>query len=84
MLEWGDVFGPWESGARGCELYGFVAGEGQPFSGDTAAYDALLKARGARNVPLPMPERLPPWMLAKLSGDVTSSVTRWRTPLGNK
>jgi len=58
-------------------LYGFIAGEGQPFSGDTAAYEALLKARGAQSVPLPMPKRLPPWMLAKLGGDFTTSVTQW-------
>jgi hypothetical protein len=77
MLEWGDVFGPWEAGPHGCELYGFIAGEGQPFSGDTAAYEALLKARGAQSVPLPMPKHLPPWMLAKLGGDFTSSVTQW-------
>ncbi|MFZ1161005.1 hypothetical protein [Mycobacterium sp.] len=77
MLEWGDVFGPWEAGPDGCELYGFIAGEGQLFSGDTAAYEELLKARGAQSVPLPMPKRLPPWMLAKLGGDFTSSVTQW-------
>lgn len=23
----GDVFGPWEAGPQGCELYGFIAGE---------------------------------------------------------
>ena len=28
MLEWGDLFGPWEAGPDGCELYGFIAGEG--------------------------------------------------------
>ena len=61
MLEWGDQFGPWEAGPEGCELYGFVAGEGTPFSGDSEAFEALLEARGARMVPLPMPEGLPPW-----------------------
>ena len=72
-----DVFGPWEAGPQGCELYGFIAGEGQPFSGDNAPYEALLEARGARPVPLPMPKRLPPWILAKLGGSFTSSVTQW-------
>jgi hypothetical protein len=77
MLEWGDVFGPWEAGPEGCELYGFIAGEGPPFNGDTRAYEALLKERGARIVPTPMPKRLPPWIVAKLGGSFTSSVTRW-------
>jgi hypothetical protein len=48
-------------------------------TGDTAAYDALLEARGARSVPLPMPKHLPPWILAKLGGGFTSSVTQWST-----
>lgn len=74
MLEWGDVFGPWEAGPQGCKLYGFVAGEGQAFSGDTEAYEALFKERQARPVPLPLPKRLPPWMRAKLGG---ASVTNW-------
>ncbi len=77
MLEWGDVFGPWEAGPHGCELYGFIAGEGQPFSGDTTAYEALLKARGPQTISLPMPKHLPPWMLAKLGGDFNSFVTHW-------
>lgn len=77
MLEWGDVFGPWEAGPQGCELYGFIAGEGQPFGGDTAAYEALLEARGARSVPLPMPKNLPPWIRAKLGASFTSSITNW-------
>jgi len=51
VLEWGDLFGPWEAGPEGCELYGFIAGEGSPFSGDSTAFDALLAARGARTVP---------------------------------
>jgi hypothetical protein len=77
MLEWGDVLGPWEAGPDGCELYGFIAGEGQPFSGDTEAYEALLKKRQARVVPLPIPKRLPPWILSNLFGSLTSSVTQW-------
>lgn len=76
MLEWGDVFGPWEAGPEGCVLYGFIAGDGLPFNGNPAAYEALLKERGARSVPVPMPTRLPPWILAKM-GVPTSSVTRW-------
>src|SRR5438309_11219574 len=34
MLEHGDIFGPWVAGPEGCELYGFIAGEGSPFAGD--------------------------------------------------
>jgi len=61
MLEWGDVFGPWEAGPEGCELYGFIAGEGSPFAGDPEPFEALLAARGAPTVPLPLPTRPPPW-----------------------
>jgi hypothetical protein len=74
MLEWGDVFGPWEAGPEGCELYGFVAGDGAPFAGDTEAYHKLLAERAAEVVPLPMPKHLPPW------ADVSSAqgaVTNW-------
>jgi hypothetical protein len=77
MLEWGDLFGPWEAGPEGCELYGFIAGEGSPFSGDSAVLEALLKARGARSVPVPMPTRLPPWAQAKYA---QGSVTNWTAP----
>jgi len=78
MLEWGDLSGPWEAGPEGCELYGFVAGEGMPFSGDPGVFQTLLDARGATSVPLPMPKRLPPWMLAKLGGG--GNVTNWTAP----
>ena len=85
MLEWGDLFGPWEAGPEGCELYGFMAGDGAPFSGDPAAFQALLDARGAKSVPLPMPTRLPPWfgsersaVLAKVEGG--GNVTNWTAP----
>jgi hypothetical protein len=73
MLEWGDTFGPWEAGPEGCELYGFIAGDGTPFPGDRDAFERLLAARGARVVPLPMPSGLPPWQnLAYTAGSVTS------------
>jgi len=49
-----------EAGPEGCELYGFIAGEGSPFSGDSTAFDALLAA-ACTHRPLPMPKRLPPW-----------------------
>jgi hypothetical protein len=75
MLEWGDVFGPWEAGPEGCELYGFIAGEGSPFAGDPAAFEKLLAERGARMVPLPMPTRLPPWVQAKQAQG--GGVTDW-------
>jgi len=74
MLQWGDLFGPWEAGPDGCELYGFIAGEGSPFSGDSASFDALLELRGASVVPLPMPTRLPPWAQVKYGN---GSVTNW-------
>lgn len=74
MLEWGDMFGPWEAGPDGCELYGFIAGEGSPFSGDPQAFQSLLEARGARMVPLPMPKRLPPWASTRYA---QGSVTDW-------
>jgi len=74
MLEWGDVFGPMEAGPEGCELYGFIAGEGSPFAGDRAAFEKLLVERGAVAVPLPRPKRLPPWKRATYSD---GSVTNW-------
>jgi hypothetical protein len=77
MLEWGDLFGPWEAGPEGCELYGFIAGEGSPFSGDPATFEALLAARGARMVALPMPQRLPPWAVTIYA---QGSVTAWTEP----
>lgn len=79
MLQWGDVFGPWEAGPEGCELYGFIAGEGSPFSGDPGPFEALLAARGASVVPLPMPTRLPPWANVKYAD---GSVTSWTADPG--
>lgn len=77
MLEYGDTFGVWEAGPEGCELYGFIAGDGTPFNGDRAAFDALLAERGARVIPLPLPEGLPPWQdLGYTQGGVTS----WDAP----
>lgn len=73
MLEWGDLFGPWIAGPEGCELYGFIAGEGSPFPGDPALFDALLAEVGAEVLPVPMPTRLPPWISTKFAqGAVTS------------
>jgi hypothetical protein len=74
MLEWGDTFGPWEAGPEGCELYGFIAGDGTPFAGDDEAYHKLLAERGAEIVPLPMPTRLPPWADLKYT---QGAVTNW-------
>ena len=77
MLEYGDTFGVWEAGPEGCELYGFIAGDGTPFNGDRSAFEALLAERGARVVPLPLPEGLPPWQdLGYTQGGVTS----WDAP----
>ena len=81
MLEWGDTFGPWEAGPEGCELYGFIAGEGSPFTGDQQLFDDLLAARGARMVPLPMPTRLPPWVMSKFA---SSKAVDWTTEDGKK
>src|SRR5699024_12523247 len=44
MLEHGDVFGPWVAGPDGCELYGFIAGEGAPFAGEQDEWQALLRS----------------------------------------
>jgi hypothetical protein len=74
MLEWGDLFGPWVAGDEGCELYGFIAGEGAPFAGDESLFEALLKEQGAERVGLPMPKRLPPWSQTKFA---QSSVVDW-------
>lgn len=65
MLEWGDVFGPWVAGPEGCELYGFVAGDGAPFMGDPDVWQAWLDEHGAVSVPLPAPTRMPPWKKAQ-------------------
>ena len=81
MLEWGDTFGPWEAGPEGCELYGFIAGEGSPFTGDQKVFDDLLAARGAKMVPLPMPKRLPPWVMSKFGA---SKAVNWTTDDGQK
>jgi hypothetical protein len=73
-LEWGDVFGPWEAGPEGCELYGFIAGEGTPFTGDPEAFERFLATRSARMLPIPMPTRLPPWAQLHYA---TGSLTNW-------
>jgi hypothetical protein len=75
MLEYGDVFGPWEAGPEGCELYGFVAGEGSAYSGDTELWARTLKERGVEPVQCPMPKRLPWWWRHKIATGGT--VTLW-------
>jgi hypothetical protein len=72
MLEWGDLFGPWVAGPEGCELYGFIAGDGAPFPGDPAVFEALLQEQGAVMEPVPMPTRLPPWAPTKYAQGVTN------------
>lgn len=74
MLEYGDVFGPWEAGPEGCILYGFVAGEGSAFAGDPEVWQAFLAERGAQSLPVPKPKRLPPWLAAKYQ---QTSVVQW-------
>jgi hypothetical protein len=71
----------WEPGAlsplhghTGDHINLILAGDGAPFSGDPAALNALLEARGARSVALPMPKRLPPWAQTKYA---QGSVTNW-------
>ena len=72
-LEWGDEFGPWEAGVDGCDLYGFIAGEGTPFTSDRGGFARLLEARGMRMIPLRMPDNLPPWaQLHYASGVLTN------------
>lgn len=74
MLEYGDLFGPWEAGPEGCTLYGFVAGEGSAYAGDPAVFDAFLKERGAESLPVPMPKRIPPWWMDKMRNN---TVVKW-------
>jgi hypothetical protein len=78
VLQWGGLFGPWEAGPEGCELYGFIAGEWAPFSGDAGCFESLLAARGASVVPLPT--RLPPWAQVNF---VNGSVTNWTADPGS-
>lgn len=75
MLEYGDVFGPWEAGPEGCELYGFVAGEGSAYSGDTALWERTLSERGVEILPCPMPRRLPWWWRSRFAAQ--TGVTVW-------
>jgi hypothetical protein len=75
MLEYGDIFGPWEAGPEGCELYGFVAGEGSAYPGDTELWRRTLEERGVQVLPSPMPKRLPWWWRHKIATGGT--VTMW-------
>lgn len=75
MLEYGDIFGPWEAGPEGCELYGFVAGEGSAYQGDTELWRRTLAERGVEVLPSPMPKRLPWWWRHKIATGGT--VTKW-------
>ena len=77
MLEWGDLFGPWEAGPEGCELYGFIAGEGAPFSGPPEVFQNFMAEKGCRMVPLPMPKRLPPWAAVHYAKGGGTGVTDW-------
>ena len=74
MLEWGDLFGPWIAGPEGCELYGFIAGDGAAFPGDDALFQALLKEQGAESLPVLMPKRVAPWQDHRFT---KSGVTNW-------
>ena len=75
MLEYGDLFGPWVAGPEGCTLYGFIAGEGTPFSGDDGVWKAFLAEHGAEVEPIAMPKRLPPWVIDKMR---SSAVVSWK------
>lgn len=66
MLEWGDTLGPWRAGPQGCELYGFIAGDGRPFF-DHARWQAFLAQEGAEELPVPMPP-LPLWQASAGAG----------------
>jgi len=76
MLEYGDIFGPWEAGEEGCELYGFTAGEGSGYPGDTELWKRTLQERGVEPLPCPKPTRAPWWWAQKLAAG--GSVTLWR------
>jgi hypothetical protein len=60
MLEWGDVFGPWTAGPEGCNLYGFIAGNGAPFF-DKVGWQKHLDEVGATELAVPMPS-MPIWV----------------------
>lgn len=73
MLEYGDTFGPWVAGPEGCVLYGFIAGEGSAFMGESEAWQKLLDDTGAEMLPVPRPKRIPPWK----AFDANSGVVDW-------
>ncbi len=75
MLEYGDIFGPWEAGPEGCELYGFIAGEGSAYIGDMDVWERTLKERGIEVLACPSPKRRP-WWKQRPKGDMTS-VVNW-------
>ena len=60
MLEHGDLFGPWEAGPEGCEMYGVIMGRGPSFS-DPAEWAGYLRDRGITALPVPVPP-VPPWL----------------------
>jgi hypothetical protein len=69
MLEYGDLFGPWEAGPDGSALYGFVAGEGSAYGCDPDQWQSFLAQRGVESLAVPRPRRIPPWWLEKMQGN---------------
>ena len=64
----GDTFGPWIAGPEGCELLGFIAGEGSAFWSDEDMdnYRKLLAERGAREGAVPrLTMAAQPWKIRR-------------------
>jgi len=59
MLDWGDMFGPWEAGPEGAVLYCVIMGTGRFFGGDFGGWRRLLAEKGAVNEDLPRPPSPP-------------------------
>ncbi|MGN5236843.1 cupin domain-containing protein [Rhodococcus sp. SMB37] len=86
MLDWGDMFGPWEAGAEGAVLYCVIMGTGKFFGGDLEGWHKLLEKKGAVSEDLPRPP-IPPFAdsgisdpALKLGRAEGSSVTDCRDP----
>lgn len=69
MLDWGNMFGPWEAGPEGAVLYCVIMGSGKFFGGDPAGWEAMLAAKGAVSEDLPRPPR-PPFAADTLSDPI--------------
>ncbi|WP_299950617.1 hypothetical protein [uncultured Modestobacter sp.] len=84
-LEWGDMFGPYEAGSEGAELYCVLTGPGRFFASDPEDHARLLAEKGAVNERVP-PYPLPPFARAadqailKQDGDESDKAPPERFP----